>query len=272
MGSFARVILFDKRSWASTGTRARTRWRTLWTTRWPSSMTWMSSQAAIFGISEGGSAATMLAAAHPDRVSAMVQYGTYAHLVQAENDQPEGIPFDRLKAFWSRDRGSLGRSVQHRLLGPESRWRPPNSTTGGVGSFALASAHAVPGGLRHVPASRRPSAAGECQRAVPDPVPRRRQDHPACLSHAVAPGIPDAREVELRGRDHLFCTGDQDALLDEIERFLTGDLTHRPVDRVLATVLFTDIVGSTERAVALGDRRWQEGSRAPRPTRGAGSR
>ena len=81
---------------------------------------------------------------------------------------------------------------------------------------------------------------------------------PPALSRGVARGIPDASKVELAGSDHLFCTGDQDALLDEIERFLTGDLTHRPVDRVLATVLFTDIVGSTERAAALGDRRWRD--------------
>jgi class 3 adenylate cyclase len=81
---------------------------------------------------------------------------------------------------------------------------------------------------------------------------------PPALSRGVARGIPNAREVELAGSDHLFCTGDQDAMLDEIERFLTGNLAHRPVDRVLATVLFTDIVGSTERAAALGDRRWRD--------------
>jgi class 3 adenylate cyclase len=78
------------------------------------------------------------------------------------------------------------------------------------------------------------------------------------LSRGVAQGIPDAQLIELGGADHLFCTGDQDALLDEIERFLTGDLKRQPVDRVLSTVLFTDIVGSTERAAALGDRRWRD--------------
>ena len=100
-------------------------------------------QSAIFGISEGGSAATMLAAAHPDRVSAMVQYGTYARLAQAD-DHPEGIPVDRLKAFWSRlsDDWVDPSTIDSGLRVARAT---PSSTTGGVGSFAQASAHAVPG-------------------------------------------------------------------------------------------------------------------------------
>ncbi len=81
---------------------------------------------------------------------------------------------------------------------------------------------------------------------------------PPWLSRTVARGIPAAREVELPGSDHLFCAGDQDALIDEIEQFLTGGLGPAPTERTLATVLFTDIVGSTERAAALGDREWRD--------------
>jgi class 3 adenylate cyclase len=81
---------------------------------------------------------------------------------------------------------------------------------------------------------------------------------PPAQSRVVAHGIPGARAVELDGADHLFCAGDQDAMLDEIERFLTGNLAARPADRVLATVLFSDIVGSTVRAAELGDRQWRE--------------
>jgi class 3 adenylate cyclase len=77
-------------------------------------------------------------------------------------------------------------------------------------------------------------------------------------SRAVARGIPGAREVELEGVDHLFCAGDQQALVDEVESFLTGGLSTRTSDRVLATVMFTDIVGSTEHASAIGDQRWRE--------------
>ncbi|HEV8676495.1 MAG TPA: adenylate/guanylate cyclase domain-containing protein, partial [Methylomirabilota bacterium] len=70
--------------------------------------------------------------------------------------------------------------------------------------------------------------------------------------------IPGAKYVELPGIDHLPFVGPADTILDEIEEFLTG-VRHGPEpDRVLATVLFTDIVGATERAAALGDRRWRE--------------
>jgi class 3 adenylate cyclase len=74
----------------------------------------------------------------------------------------------------------------------------------------------------------------------------------------MAERIPGARFVELRGDDHIPWFDDADSLLDEIEEFLTGTTHIREADRVLATVLFTDIVGSTERASELGDRRWHE--------------
>jgi len=70
--------------------------------------------------------------------------------------------------------------------------------------------------------------------------------------------IPGARFLELPGDDHLPWVGDADGLLDDVEEFLTGVRRGPEPDRVLATVLFTDIVGSTERAVELGDRRWAE--------------
>jgi class 3 adenylate cyclase len=77
-------------------------------------------------------------------------------------------------------------------------------------------------------------------------------------SRYMAERIEGARYVELLGEDHLPFLGDQDQILDEVEEFLTGVRRGPEPDRVLATVLFTDIVGSTERAAALGDRRWRE--------------
>jgi class 3 adenylate cyclase len=76
-------------------------------------------------------------------------------------------------------------------------------------------------------------------------------------SRLMAERIPRAKFVELPGNDHLPFVGDSDAILDEVEEFLTGTRQHAPPDRVLATLLFTDIVGSTERAAHLGDRRWR---------------
>ena len=75
---------------------------------------------------------------------------------------------------------------------------------------------------------------------------------------AVADRIPGARLVELQGDDHIPFLGDSDAITNEVEDFLTGAHQAPDTDRVLATVLFTDIVGSTERASTLGDRAWRD--------------
>lgn len=74
----------------------------------------------------------------------------------------------------------------------------------------------------------------------------------------MAERAPGAKVVELPGADHILWVGDQDALLDEIEEFLTGVRPHAAVDRVLAPVLFTDIDGSTTLAAERGDRRWRD--------------
>jgi len=77
-------------------------------------------------------------------------------------------------------------------------------------------------------------------------------------SRYMAERIPGARYVELPGNDHLPWVGDQDAIVDEAEEFLTGVRRGPEPDRVLATVMFADVVGSTERAAAMGDRRWRD--------------
>ena len=74
----------------------------------------------------------------------------------------------------------------------------------------------------------------------------------------MAERIQGAKYVELPGPDHFPWAGDTDAILDEVEEFVTGARRGQEPDRVLATVMFTDIVGATERAVALGDRRWRD--------------
>jgi class 3 adenylate cyclase len=95
---------------------------------------------------------------------------------------------------------------------------------------------------------------------VPTLVIHRSGDRDASVEEGrwIAAQIPGARFVELPGQDHLPWTEDQDVLLDEVEEFLTGARTAHEPDRVLATILFTDLVGSTERAAELGDRRWHE--------------
>jgi len=95
---------------------------------------------------------------------------------------------------------------------------------------------------------------------VPALVLHRAGDHDVNVAEGryLAAKIPGAKFVELAGADHLISAGDTDAIADEIEEFLTGTRPAPEPNRVLATVLFTDIVGSTERAVQLGDRRWRD--------------
>jgi class 3 adenylate cyclase len=95
---------------------------------------------------------------------------------------------------------------------------------------------------------------------VPTLILHRRDERVAPVEGAryMAEQIPNAKLVELEGADHLPMLGDSDAIIDEIEEFLTGTRRAREYDRVLSTVLFTDIVGSTARAAEVGDGRWRE--------------
>jgi len=81
---------------------------------------------------------------------------------------------------------------------------------------------------------------------------------PAGQASYLAATIPDTRLVEFPGEDHIPFLGDGDSIVDEIEEYVTGTRPAPEVDRLLATVLFTDIVGSTERQVAMGDHAWKE--------------
>jgi class 3 adenylate cyclase len=82
----------------------------------------------------------------------------------------------------------------------------------------------------------------------------------------LAQHIPGARYAGLAGIDHLPWVGDSDSVVDAIEEFVTGTRGTRDVDRVLATVLFIDIVGSTQRLAEMGDRRWRDLLRASNRT------
>ena len=95
---------------------------------------------------------------------------------------------------------------------------------------------------------------------VPTTVMHRREDPMVDfeLGRQFAESIPGARFIPLEGGDNFSFFGDSDALLDEVEEFITGERHHHEANRVLTTVLFTDIVGSTERAAALGDRSWRD--------------
>jgi pimeloyl-ACP methyl ester carboxylesterase len=214
-------------------------------------------RAVVFGVSEGGSAATMLAATHPDRVIEMVQYGTFARLSRAD-DNPEGIPLEVSREYWKRIIDNWGDPVTL------DDWAPSVADDPEVRDWwaRLLRSGASPGTTRAIGAMYESLDVRPLLPSVSAPtlVLYRAEDRvvPPALSRNVARGIPGAREVELAGTDHLWLAGDQDAMIDEIEEFVTGSPPSVVGNRMLVTVLFVDIVRSTDRAAELGDRRWRE--------------
>jgi class 3 adenylate cyclase len=214
-------------------------------------------RAALFGISEGGPMAAMFAATFPDRVSHLVLYGTYAKMTWAE-DHPAGVPRDRLEPW-------LAKTV--------AQWGGPV----GLQAFAPSAANdeeLLSWWTRLLRSGTSPRAAGELMRmyldidvrpvleaiSAPTLLLHRAGDRliPVAQGRAMAALIPHARYVELEGPDHAPFFGQTDPLLDEVEEFVTGTRREREPERMLATILFTDIVGSTERAASRGDRDWRQ--------------
>jgi len=212
---------------------------------------------AVFGISEGGPMSMLFAATYPERVSSLVLYGTYARMVTSA-DFSLGIPEDALDRWGEMIRREWGGPVGLRYWAPSAlgdseteRWwarllRQGTSPAGAIALMDLYRDMDVRGILTSID--------------VPALVLHHEGDRivSARQGRFLAERIPEARLVELPGTDHLAWTEDQDALLDEVEEFLTGSRRAHEPERALATVLFTDIVASTEAAARLGDRRWRD--------------
>jgi class 3 adenylate cyclase len=214
-------------------------------------------RAAVFGVSEGGAAATMFAATHPERVTSLVEYGTYARMSRAP-DFPEGVPVAVIRAIHDRLFEDWGNPDSLEDFAPSCGQDPELREWWG----RLLRAGISPAGVHSLLAMYEDLDVRPLLPliSVPTLVLWRRDDNlvrPA-LTKMLADKIPGAKGVELEGQDHLFLAGDQEALIGEVEQFLTGARQPAPAERILATVLFTDIVSSTERAAALGDRAWRD--------------
>lgn len=213
-------------------------------------------RAAVLGISEGGTMALMFAASHPERVSSLVLYGTWARLGVA-SDYPEGVDPELLAGLVRLvDRWGTGVGL--------SAWAPSRRDDQQLRDWwgRLQRSSASPAMARTLFASY-PDLDARCLLATiqsPTLVLHRRGDLmvPLALGRYLADHLPHANLVELPGEDHLFFVGDTDTVLDEIELFLTGARPAQPVDRVVTTLLFADVVGSTALAAGLGDQRWRE--------------
>lgn len=252
LASFSRLICFDKRG---TGLSDRISAIPTLEERMDDVRAVMdavgSERAALFGISEGGPMSLLFAATHPDRTLALTLYGSYA-LFPTAVMSPERLAeyLEKVEELWGTGKlvpgfaPSLAEDVAFRKWW--ARFERLGASPSAVKTLMQMNSEIDIRGI--LPAIHVPTLI---MHRVGDPRVN------VAAGRYLAQHIAGARYVELPGNDHLFCAGDSRPILDEIEKFLTGSLAHSETDRALATVLFTDIVDSTARAVALGDREWR---------------
>ena len=217
-----------------------------------------SEKAALLGISEGGPLCIMFAATYPERTRALVLYGTYARWLQAD-DYPIGMPrknwdamLRELEAGWGGPAGLhlFASSLKDDPL-TQQMWGGFLRTGASPGAgLALLRMNEQTDVRAVLPAIR-----------VPTLVLHRTDDRLIyfALGKLLADRIPGAKLAALPGSDHLPWVGSGgDDIVAETQEFLTGIRTIPEPDRVLATVMLTDIVGSTERLAEMGDQRWNE--------------
>lgn len=260
LASFSRLILFDKRG---TGLSDRVSVGELPTleTRMDDVRVVMdavgSGRASLFGFSEGGPMCALFAATYPQRTSGLIMHGSYARIVPAP-DYPMGRTpevLEQLIAAVEREWGgpvgidtrAPSRAADERYRQWFARFLRMSASPSAVVAFTRMN-HQID--VRHVlPTIRVPTLVLH---------PAGDQTVKVELGRYMAERIPGARFIELDGVDHIpFCdTGE--AVLREIEQFLRGLGDETEADRVLATIMFADIVASTEKAAELGDRRWRE--------------
>ncbi|MGZ8259322.1 MAG: adenylate/guanylate cyclase domain-containing protein [Caldimonas sp.] len=258
LASFARLILFDKRGTGMSDPVPVQQLPTL-EQRMDDVRAVMdaagSERAALVGVSEGGPLSLLFAATHPDRTVALVLMASFARVAWAP-DHPIGAERGVWEALLKRMEQGWGKGVLLSAFAPSlanddaarKAWARMQRQASSPGAAVAVMRMAYEIDARAIlPAIR-----------VPTLVMHRAGDRLLAVEHGryLARAIPGAQFVELPGIDHFFFTGDTDAYLERIEEFLTGERRAADPDRVLATVLFTDIAGSTERAAQLGDSRW----------------
>jgi class 3 adenylate cyclase len=252
LSSFSRLILFDKR-----GTGLSDRLGNLPTLeeRMDDVRAVLdavdSKRAALFGMSEGGAMSMLFAATYPERTLSLILYGTYGHF------HTWVLPPEQFEPFLEQVEQSWGKGISLSAFAPSKatdgrfkQWwarfeRLSASPTAAITLMRMNSQIDV----RHILPTIR----------VPTLILHRSGDTRVNVEGGryLAANIPGAKYVEFPGSDHILWAGNVDSVADEIEEFLIGTHSEIEPDRVLATVLFTDLVGSTTRAEEMGDRRWR---------------
>lgn len=260
LASFSRLILFDKRGTGLSDRVPNDKLPTL-EERIDDLRAVMdavdSERAAIFGFSEGGNLSAFFAATYPERTKALVLFGTFAKRIWSSDYPWAPRPEDRERESETLERewGELmdleyyvpSKAGDQAFLRRLATYFRRSASPGAAVALLRMNTQLD---IRHILPTIR----------VPTLVIHRKGDRDASVEEGrwIAEQIPNARFVELSGEDHLPWVGHQDAVIDEVQEFLTGARAIPDSNRVLATVLFTDIVGSTERAALMGDRAWQE--------------
>jgi pimeloyl-ACP methyl ester carboxylesterase len=262
LASFARVIWFDKRG---TGVSDRVTDVPTLETRMDDVRAVMeeagSRQAVLLGVSEGGPMSILFAATYPERASALILWGSDVKGVRTDDyswapsfDEAMRAVEDAAERWGTRDYcDQVLRTAAPTVAGDEDfgRWWASYMRLGAspASAAALLRMNMEIDVRRVLPAIR-----------VPTLVLHRTDDRLVDVQNSryIAERIPRARLVELPGPDHFAWIGDTERVLAEIKAFLAAARGAVEFDRRLATVLFTDIVGSTEKAAELGDRRWTE--------------
>lgn len=258
LGRFARVVWFDKRG---TGLSDKVGDLPILEVRMDDVRAVMDAvgfqRAAIFGISEGGSMSALFAATYPERTNALVLFGAFARRLRSE-DYPWAPTREEREAWIQSLDTGWGRNNEVDHLAPSRAGDPKfrawfqrygRASVSPSAAVALARMNSDIDIRAVLPTIR-----------VPTLVLQRTGDRDVLLGNAqfLAKAIPGAKLVEMPGDDHLIFAGDMNSIIEELEEFLTGHRSHGPIDRVLTTILFTDLVGSTERATELGDSSWSE--------------
>ncbi len=254
-----RLIMCDLRGWGASDS--------IDTTRLPAMQAWMddigavldaaeSDQATLVAGSETALPLMLFAATNPDRTTGLVLINAFAHFLRTP-ETPFGIPPESAERYVERYRAISGRGELVDILAPtrssESAFRRWNARSQRLGAGPGTAAAIYDVFMRTDLSGVLPSIR------VPTLVLHREGDQHVRDGHArfLADRIPGAQLVTLPGDDNEWFSGEIEPLFDEIEQFVTGIRRARRTDRVLATVLFTDIVSSTERVATLGDAAWK---------------
>ncbi|WP_166298908.1 adenylate/guanylate cyclase domain-containing protein [Bradyrhizobium sp. 2S1] len=253
LAAFARLIMFDKRG---TGLSDRAVGVPTLEERMDDVRAVMdavgSQQAALFGISEGGAMSVLFAATYPERTRALVLYGAYGQFSSWV------VPPDMIDAALDRMEKNWGTGESLRLFAPSMASDETFKLSWARFERLGASPSAVVALMRmNSEIDIRPILPSI---RVPTFIIHRQGDVRVNVEAGrfMARQIPNAKYLELPGSDHALWTGETERVLDAVEEFLTGSRSAIESDRVLATVLFTDIVNSTKRAETIGDRAWHD--------------